>query len=210
MDTSKLIASLDEIKELTKEKDPKIFIPLLKDIFAKCGIKFVVLRTPTGCPVSGAIRLYDNNPLLILSFRFRTDDHFWFTIFHEIGHLVQHQIDELYLEKELNEKETDIIEKEANLFAERILLSGLDSTELERFPINHRDLIRRAVRLNISPGILVGQLQHHGIVSYQHFNNLKRRYTWEEIFFYPVNRLYRFGLFCQLHIASSMICIANG
>jgi hypothetical protein len=27
----------------------------------------------------------------VMSFRYLTDDHFWFTLFHEIGHLILHE-----------------------------------------------------------------------------------------------------------------------
>lgn len=178
-DKDKLIASLDDIRHLTKEKDPNIFIPHLKDIFASCGVKFLILKTPKGCPISGAIRFIDENPVLVLSLRYKSDDHFWFTIFHEIGHLIQHNIQDIFLEDRTDQGDVDKIEGEANYFAEKTLLSGLDKDALKRISISHRNIVRKAVELNISPGILVGQLQFYEIVSHKHFNNLKRRYTWD-------------------------------
>lgn len=182
-DKHKLVNSLEEIKKLTKVKDPKRFLPILKRIFADCGVKFIVLKTPSGCPVNGAIRfIEEDQPLIILSFRYRTDDHFWFTVFHEIGHLVLHSFRELYLETENVDFLLNDIESEANEFAEKILLSGLDKNELSKVPTEHKAIVRKATQLGISPGILVGQMQYKKVVRFDHFNKLKKRYTWEEIY----------------------------
>ncbi|MEX2410955.1 MAG: ImmA/IrrE family metallo-endopeptidase [Candidatus Paceibacterota bacterium] len=183
-DREKLFNSIDEIKELTKEKSPSIFLPKLKEIFADCGVKFVVLKTPSKCPINGAIRFVEKNqPLLILSFRYKTDDHFWFTIFHEIGHLLLHDFDQLYLERDDFKKQINDIEREANKFSETVLLSGLDKRELEKIPRNHKEIIRKAVQLDISPGILVGQMQFQEVISYRYYNKLKRKYSWDDLSF---------------------------
>lgn len=183
-DRKKLLNSIEKIKELTKEKNPSVFLPKLKSIFAKCGVKFLVLKTPPKCPINGVIRFVETNqPLVILSFRYKTDDHFWFTIFHEIGHLILHDIDQLYLEKNDFKKQINQIESEANNFSETVLLSGLDKHELEKIPRDHKNIIRKAVQLGISPGILVGQMQFNEIISYRYYNKLKRKYTWNNTSF---------------------------
>ena len=43
---------------------------------------------------------------------------------------------------------------------------------------NSYDFVRFARRIGISPGIVVGQLQHMGKLNYRQMNGLKRRYTW--------------------------------
>ena len=51
-------ASLFQIRALTQEKDPARFIPELQRICSECGIAVVIVRTPKGCPASGATRSF--------------------------------------------------------------------------------------------------------------------------------------------------------
>ena len=68
------------------------FLPKLQALCAEAGVALVFVRAPRGCRVSGASRLVTPEKAMILvSFRFRSDDQFWFTVFHEIGHLILHQ-----------------------------------------------------------------------------------------------------------------------
>ncbi len=72
--------SLQEIKALTREKNPESFVPKLQDMCAKCGVSVVVVRAPKDCKASGAARRLKNGTRqIMLSFRFLSDDHFWFT-----------------------------------------------------------------------------------------------------------------------------------
>lgn len=91
--------SLVLIRSLTRQKDPSKFIPELRQICAKNGVAVVVVRAPKGCRASGAARFVSPGKGLIqLSFRYLTDNHFWFTFFHEAGHLILHGDTRLFLE----------------------------------------------------------------------------------------------------------------
>ncbi|WP_416208177.1 ImmA/IrrE family metallo-endopeptidase [Halomonas sp.] len=52
--------------------------------------------------------------MLMLSFRYLSDDHFWFTVFHEIGHLLLHDIADVHIEG--MDDEDDVQEQEADFF----------------------------------------------------------------------------------------------
>jgi Zn-dependent peptidase ImmA (M78 family) len=112
----------------------------------------------------------------LLSFRFLSDDHFWFTFFHEAGHILLHGERRLFLED--LEPPSSPAERQANEFAERILIPDDFEDALLRLPADVRQIIRFARRIGISPGIVVGQLQHHGRLPHRHFNDLKRRFQW--------------------------------
>ena len=93
------LRSATAIKALTWKKSPDIFIPKLRELCAECGVALVIVRAPTGCRASGATRfLSESKALLLLSFRYLSDDHFWFTFFHEAGHLLLHGKKALFLE----------------------------------------------------------------------------------------------------------------
>lgn len=173
---------LRSLRRLTRERDPLKFVPELERACADCGVAFVVVRAPVGCPVSGATRRYGANPLIQLSARYLTDDHFWFTFFHEAGHVLLHDVDDVFVDV-LDEEDGEGQEQEANDFASHLLLvvdPGSDAAELSGRRWSHREALREAVELGISPGVLVGQLQHRQIVPRGHLNGLKRRFAWRE------------------------------
>lgn len=168
-------SSLQDIRSLTRIKDPRVFVPKLQRHCARNGVAVSVVRAPTGCRASGATRfLPTGQVLMLLSFRHRTDDHFWFTFFHEAGHLLLHADQQLFLEG----PDCQLVarEKEANEFAARALVPD-ERALLNVRPTAH-EVIRFAVRSGISAGIVVGQLQHVGKIRQNEMNGLKRRYRW--------------------------------
>jgi HTH-type transcriptional regulator / antitoxin HigA len=170
--------SLSSIRSLTREKDPKRFIPKLQKLCAAAGVAVAVVRAPSGCRASGATRfLSPNKALLLLSFRYLSDDQFWFSFFHEAGHLLLHG-DRLFLESVDTPLTTE--EQEANDFAARILVPPEFQQGLLGLPLDGREVIRFAHRLGVCPGIVVGQLQHHGRIRHRQLNSLKRRFKWGE------------------------------
>lgn len=170
---------LPALKSLTRVQEPADFIPQLQEQCAACGVAVVIVRAPKGCPASGATRIKKGTAILQLSVRYLRDDSFWFTFFHEAGHLVLHE-NRLFLEwseqRELNNDE----EAEADNFAGQVLIPQSEETALRALPHDHRSIMRFAKRLSISPGIVVGQLQHRGLVRQDKLNFLKKRYSWAE------------------------------
>lgn len=178
-DPDKLRASLLDLRALTREKDPAVFIPALQERAAECGIALVIARTLSGCRASGATKfLSENRPLMMLSFRYLTDDHFWFTFFHEVGHLLLHDIREVFLED--GDYCTGKEEDEANAFAAELLIPPEHQAEMRSLPVDGRAVMRFARKIGISPGIVVGQLQFQGYFTQRQLNNLKVRYSWTD------------------------------
>ncbi len=162
---------------LTRKRDPKLFIPELKRRCAECGVAVVIVRAPTGCRASGATRfLSRDKALLLLSFRYLSDDHFWFTFFHEAGHLLLHGKSALFLEgpNMLSTKE----EEEASGFAARTLIPSEFRPGLLDLGVDGRQVIRFARLVGVSPGVVVGQLQYLRRLSPRQLNNLKTRFRW--------------------------------
>lgn len=169
--------ALPEIRVLTRKRNPSSFIPELQKLCAECGVAVVIARAPTGCRASGAtLFLSPSKALLLLSFRYLSDDHFWFTFFHEAAHLILHSKDDLFLEgmEMCSTKE----ENEANEFAANTLLPEPFQSELLNLPLDGREVVRFARKVGVSPGVVVGQLQHLGLISRKQLNNLKMRFSW--------------------------------
>ena len=174
---SRFETALHKVRPLTRRKDPGHFIMELQKICAESGVAVVVLRAPAGCRASGATRfLSPTKACLILSFRYLSDDHFWFTFFHEAGHLMLHSKDLVFLED--GDSISAEQEREANEYAAELLIPKSERSNLEQLSCNSTEVIRFAHKLGISPGIVVGQMQHRGIISPRYLNGLKRRFVW--------------------------------
>ena len=173
--------TLMEVRKLTRIKDPCRFLPKLRAACARCGVALVVVRSPSGCRASGATRISGaEKAILQLSFRFLTDDHFWFTFFHEAGHLVLHTESGDVLILEGMDKDRSQQDAEANQFAARMLIPDEYQDHLRSMPTSWQEVVRIASHIGVSPGIVVGQLQHLGRVEFGHLNRLKRRFEWTE------------------------------
>ena len=157
--------------------DPEVFAPALTEICAVAGVAVAFVPELPKSRASGATMwLSPDRALIQLSLRYKTDDHLWFTFFHEAAHILLHGKKSIFLEtdKHLGEKE-----KEANEWAANFLIP---SKEYERF-ISQESYTKAEIRafagkLELSPGIVVGRLQHEGMLSYAYCNDLKRKLVW--------------------------------
>ncbi len=167
-------ACLRSLKPLSRESDPEKFLPKLRKECAKYGVAVVVARSINGCAASGAtIMLNKQKALLLLSARFLSDDQFWFSFFHEAGHLLLHS-GEPHIE--YDDASTSKQEDEANRFAEGVILESAGESTLQNMQVNSFSIARLARQCDVSPGVIVGQLQFRGRISPKTFNKFKIRY----------------------------------
>lgn len=171
---------LGELRRLSLARRPAYFLPRVQALCAEAGVAVVVVKPPQGCRASGATRFIAHDRAMInLSFRYRSDDHFWFTLFHEIGHLIRHGQSATFVDSD--ETAQDAREQEANAFAAEVLIPAVRQEELRHLPARREKVLRFAASLGISPGIVVGQAQYRKYFAPRQFNYLKRRFEWPEI-----------------------------
>ena len=176
-DRAAFLKTLLKIKSLTVES-PKDFGPKMVELCAACGVAVVfVPQLPN--TASGATRWLNKNKALIqLSFKYGTDDHFWFSFFHEAGHIINHHKKAIFIE---NKGYSSDEEEEADAFAADMLVP---KSEYENFVkvslINETSIRKFAARLGISPGIVVGRLQHDKHLEYSQMHKLKRKLEWDK------------------------------
>jgi hypothetical protein len=90
-DKGALRDALPELRALTVEADPEVFVPRVQQACAAVGVAVVFVPAPPGCPVHGATRwLTPEKALLALSLRYKSDDQLWFSFFHEAAHILKH------------------------------------------------------------------------------------------------------------------------
>lgn len=167
-----------DIRKLTRKKEPREFVPALIDICASCGVAVTIVRSPKGCRASGVTKfLSSDKAMLQLSFRYLSDDHFWFSFFHEAGHLILHDKKLSFLEGEGLSSGKE--ESEADAFAGQTLIPEYSQAELHSLGTDAKKIMRFARDIGISPGIVVGQMQHIGLIPPHYLNKLKTRFRWE-------------------------------
>jgi len=174
-DKHRFKSELSAVRGLTLEPDPEKFFPALQQRCAQGGVAVVVVRTPSGCAVSGATRWLGDKALLQLSIRHKTNDHLWFTFFHEAGHLLLHR-KRLFIERQ--ERIDDDAESEADRFATDTLIPRQHGERLSRVTLSRESVRRFSDEIGIAPGIVVGRMQKQGLLPWSHLNDLKVRYAW--------------------------------
>jgi HTH-type transcriptional regulator/antitoxin HigA len=169
-------SALAEMRFLTRKRNPKLFLPELSRRCADCGVAVAIVRAPEGCRASGATRfIAPSKALLLLSFRYLSDDHFWFTFFHEAGHLILHSKKALFLE---GGAVSTAEELEANEFSARTLVPPEFQNKLERLKVERHEIRNFAKSIGVSPGIILGQLQYRGKARRNQLSTLKARFRW--------------------------------
>ena len=176
-DPNQLNNALPRLRSLTWTKNPAIFVPQLRDVCADCGVAFALVPLPKGCTASGATWFSSSTQAtLVMSGRHLSDDHFWFTFFHEAGHLLLHKTEGPIIEEPDISSQT--MEQEANTFALEKLIPQEFREELFSLNTSAKRIFEFSKSVGVAPGIVVGQLQHFGRIAQNKLNYLKRRYVW--------------------------------
>lgn len=113
-----LKATLPYLQKLMTEH-PEDFFEQAQALCLEAGVKVVYTPCLPKAPINGVARWIDNNttPLIQLSRRQKRDDFFWFSFFHELGHILLHGKKGIFLENvEYAGKDAEK-EKEADDFA---------------------------------------------------------------------------------------------
>ena len=168
---------LPEIRELTCLTDGPEAVSLLIERCRSVGVAVVVEREIKGARINGAVRwLPSGNPLIILSMRHRWADIFWFTFFHEAGHTILHDRKKpTFIDAPIAGNRTSVLEIEADDFASATLLPK----ELEHLLADACDaesISQVAQQVGVHTGIIVGRMQHDGLIRFSQFNDLRVRF----------------------------------
>ena len=165
----KLLEVIPEIKELTM-KSTDNFIEELVELLAECGIALVVSNHLAGTGVHGVTFLNSKkNKLIIqLSVRRKSADIFWFTLFHELAHIISDETEKFeYINCEEDE------EAIANKIASETLISSeryLDFIKNYNYK-NYVQIFEFSQKIGIHPCIIIGRLQYEGLLGFNVFND---------------------------------------
>jgi len=144
---------------LTLTKNHQGFYPLVKNAFNEAGVIFVILPNIPGSNINGATKKLGKNIMLMVNDRNLYADSFWFSLFHEIGHIINGDYG-ISFDKEKGEKESD-----ADLFAENNLIPLKEYNDfISRGKFSLQDIKSFALQIDRDPGIVLGRLQNDELV----------------------------------------------
>ena len=169
----KLERSLPALRELTRQ-DPEIFPQRLYDILLDCGVVLVGLPALPNANLNGATKKFSNgSALLLLTDRNKASDIFWFSLFHEIGHILQND----FSSDDGNSESYRRSEEEADQFAKNFLIRPEDyQAFVKKGNFAKSDILRFSEEIDIHPSVVLGRLQNEGILSFDRFRELKENY----------------------------------
>jgi HTH-type transcriptional regulator/antitoxin HigA len=168
---------LDEIRPQTRREPFEQVFKRVKAMCAEAGVVVLVIPELTGTHLSGASRWVGSKAVIQLSRRHKSDDQFWFTFFHEAGHLLSSPRRRDFIDGAEPPPPGDLAADEdaANQFAGDVLLPPDDYKAF----VNAADFSRAAIRSfaqrqRIAPGIVVGRLQRDDHVPPSKLRDLKK------------------------------------
>ena len=157
------------LRAMTLE-DPESFCPKLIESLARCGIALVFLPHMKGSFLHGASFIEGKKIVMGLTVRGRDADRFWFSLFHEIAHIILGHIGQ-------RDGTTEADEAEANSFAAEVLIpaSSLEAF-IQRDNISEGSVREFAYSIGVHPGIVVGRLQKENVIGFDQMHGLKQQY----------------------------------
>ena len=169
-------SALRDIRGMTL-LDPEDYAPRMVERCAMNGVALVFVPEIAGARAWGACRwLAPAKAMIQLSLRYKWEDHFWFSFYHEAGHLLLHGKRVTFIESGGGDSK---LESEADRFAGRFLIPRNHEKELNRLTAL-AGIQAFAARIGVHPGIVVGRLQHEGVIHYGKGNRLRRKLAFEE------------------------------
>ena len=146
----------------------------------EAGVALVLVRPLPKTALSGAAWWMSPRKAVIqLTARHKSDDHLWFSFFHEAAHILLHSKKGVFVD-EANGDDAEL-EAEANDWASNTLIPTRAWQQfVANSPRSAIAVTTFAEEQGIAPGIVVGVLQHKGLLPWKHLNGLKVRLAWKD------------------------------
>lgn len=144
---------------LTLTREHKKFYPLIREAFKKAGVIFVILTNLSGSKINGATKKVGNSIMLMVNDRRLNSDTFWFTLFHEIGHIMNNDLG-ISFDKEDGESVADKYAEDALIPPEQY------QAFVEKGEFTISSIKSFADTINRDPGIVLGRLRNEKKVGY--------------------------------------------
>jgi HTH-type transcriptional regulator/antitoxin HigA len=156
--------------------DPAEFVQCVRKLLGTCGIAYVLAPHIKKTFVCGATKwINPQKAMLQQSNRGCFIDIFYFSLFHELGHILLHSKKETFIETNgLQGKE----EREADEYAQKTLIPEAEYKKFVKSRIEKKSIIGFASKIGVHPCIVIGRMAHDKIIGYQDYYDLKPRFKW--------------------------------
>ncbi len=177
--------SLEQIQNISYNHPPN-WLDDLQKIFASCGVALVYTPCIAKAPIFGASRWIKNNtlPLIQVTDRHKEYNSFWFTLYHELAHILYHGKKDIFIDGLESIESDQEKEDEANAFAARMLLSEKERNELFSYASFDKNLVLQlAQKFKKHPGIIVAQVQrkYNYLCQNVQLNRLKEKVVFDRV-----------------------------
>ncbi len=166
------LQALTRIRSFTS-REPEEFQPQMEALCHDAGVVIALAHEFPKTRLSGACRwITPEKAMIQLSLRHKTNDHFWFSFFHEAAHILNHTKKTIFIDEKDGFHSDD--EKAADAFAANFLIPDKAYRKfVTKGKFSRERVIRLAEEVNIAPGIVVGRLQHDRHIRFSWLNDLK-------------------------------------
>ena len=185
-DRKEFLTSLQNIRTLTASRETGRF-ERARNLCLQAGVVLLFVKPFPKVALSGLSRwLPPHKPVVQLSARHKTDDHLWYSLFHEAAHILLHDTDLIFVDgirgkSADGETEESKAEAEADKWAQDFLVPRPVWNKFAGTFLGSAVEVREfADEQGIAPGIVVGRLQRDGLLDWSRLNSLKRRLVWTE------------------------------
>lgn len=153
----------------------------MTELCESAGVVLVCVRELPKVGANGATRwMHTGNPLIQLNLKWKWADIFWFTFFHEAGHVMQPKRHEV-MHYGRRQSTDPRYEAQADQFATDMLTPPSQWRRIKHeagLQMSRARIKALAQEIGIAPGIIVGRLQHERIIRHSDMNDLRARYEW--------------------------------
>jgi HTH-type transcriptional regulator/antitoxin HigA len=179
-DKRKLEQNIPKLRELTNLTEPNELIKKITAVFADYGVVLALVPTfPKSYATGATFWLGKNKAVIMMSLRGAWSDIFWFSLFHEIGHILLHDKRVTFLENGNLDFQYQKQEEEADQFAQKALIPSEKYREfVSRCDFSSSAIYAFSKEIGIFPGIITGRLQHDKRLPHT-IHHHRIRYTWK-------------------------------
>lgn len=163
---SRFQEAVQEIRKLVC-LPPDEFVPKMRYLCQNAGVAFVLVPEFPGGHVVGAAKwLGMDKAMIAVNLRGKSLDKFWFTFFHEAGHLLLGNRAGLYLDIDGKHGDEELA---ADQFASNILIPAEYEVPLAKLAnAQYREVEAFARKINIPPSCVIGRLMHEKLIPWNH------------------------------------------
>lgn len=188
-DETRLRSSLEQLRRLTRKKVGEALQEAIA-ICSRAGVALVLVPELPHTRISGCARwLNEKHAVIGLTNRYKKDDQFWFTFFHEVAHILLHRgLKTFVIDNAASEMGDEVVdpimakyEEEADHFAADTLIPPKSLAEFLRRhgkTLTNEEIYNFAEVTGIGPGIVIGRLQHDKVLERWQGNDFKQHLEW--------------------------------